>query len=751
MAKTGEKKEKSCGCSEKEVVLWGPKALTVDPRRFDSKEMTLEEFKQELKDKPSIGFNAHQRLYTALRMFGYEVNEHGRYRWNFLDDWVNMPGRELHENEVHGLEYVAEKLMSHLEEATVNPIQQKKYILLVGPPGSAKTTLIKIMAKSLDAYATLPEGAVYTVEFDLKQYAPLFSGLEKMVCPAHENPMNFIPPEELEEILKGVNEKVPMMWQKLYPRTDVCPACNYIVQRLKKEGAKIEDVIKVRRIYHQEAEGHNVTLVEFRPTDQKNYDAKELFGGGLNFARFKRLVSDTHPLVLEYGMGGYHDGPSAQRHIVHFSELYKYDEECLNEFLDAVNEKKLSVKQRYPVNLDLVMFGTSNLQEYKKKGIENKSLGEYLTSRGIIIPVPYVVVLDDITKAFQKTVYTKKNAMGTHMPPHFVKWVMGVLNVISAIEEGESFNLDLYSKMLVLNHESPPGLESETEIMRHELIRSATQKPLIEIVEGVKIGIPYRFFQDSLKPFKTALGKIKIPEELKDEHYENCLTNLATLDQILIDTIKSYDGFNQETRERALEEALPSALKLWQRKLAEDVNIALMGNKTMQLEGAKYLAMVFASDVGNRRFNDPQTQQSQPIDYEFLEKMDKLCGVRSPQEFRTFYANAHRHRVGMSEGVSDVTALSKVLLEEDNRFRAMIQKYVVEEILPRNVNNVSTAYSPENTKLVDTLINDFGYCKSCAYFAISAASVLRKNKDGSMFSDGICGDGSCGSCSTCRR
>ena len=117
-----------------------------------------------------------------------------------------------------------------------------------------------------------------------------------------------------------------------------------------------------------------------------------------------------------------------------------------------------------------------------------------------------------------------------------------------------------------------------------------------------------------------------------------------------------------------------------------------------------------------------------------------------------------RFRVGIDEGPKDVKDLANILLKDDDTFRAVVQKYVTEAILPRSVDSVSTAYSSDNKGLITTLIGggeslglESGqhYCKACANLAISAASKIRKLGDDDDDFDGVY-DFSCGDCSSCN-
>ena len=81
---------------KKEVVTLN-EPIVVDPSKFVRETLTLEEFKEQFKKYPSIGFDAFQALYASVTMFGFTEKAHNVKRPNFLDDMVDMPGKRAGE------------------------------------------------------------------------------------------------------------------------------------------------------------------------------------------------------------------------------------------------------------------------------------------------------------------------------------------------------------------------------------------------------------------------------------------------------------------------------------------------------------------------------------------------------------------------------------------------------------------------------------------------------------------------------
>ncbi|MGH7145045.1 MAG: hypothetical protein ACREJ2_13095 [Planctomycetota bacterium] len=109
----------------------------------------------------TVGRNAAQVLVDAIDHFGkYEVQAPGgtltRYR---IFDAERDDGR----NRLCGQEQAAYNLIRHLRIFAESKVD--KLILLHGPNGSSKSTLVKLLARALERYTGLPEGHTYTFRF----------------------------------------------------------------------------------------------------------------------------------------------------------------------------------------------------------------------------------------------------------------------------------------------------------------------------------------------------------------------------------------------------------------------------------------------------------------------------------------------------------------------------------------------------------------------------------------------------------
>jgi predicted Ser/Thr protein kinase len=732
----------------KEVVFLPDDVIRIDPDKFERKEITLDEYLELFQQYPSLGFDAYQRLYAALRMFGTEESTKPwkPKRWKFLDDRIESPWKRAgatspFEIYLYGIEEPVNEIMRYLEEASINRDAQSRFFILIGPPSSAKTDLINVMSYTLDGFGTLPEGELYTVKFNLEEVSQLFYGLEEVICPAHENPLNFVPRDKVISLLKKVNEEVhpDYKWREIKFTYWRCPSCQYIIQKLKRHGISWEDKISVVNLLPQV----DVAAEEFRPTAEKAYDPAKIFGGSINMSRFAKVLSKDHPLVLNFGIGGTIDGPSPQHHIVHFSEMYKAHEVgLLDEVLDLISSRNLKVGGKYDVVIDSVIFGTTNLEEYGKISSLPR-LGEYLKSRSYKIPMGYILIMDDLAKALKKRVFEKMSkSRNVHVPPHYVERFLAPLGVLSTLDLPESeMKITLVQKALIYNGEVPYGLERELEEIREELRRAARAKPMEELTEGIKYGIPFRFFQEL--PAKLMLALDKIPEkakaEISDPRYKGCLS-MINIKNFYDEIIRTYDGINSETRRRIVdmrtpteknepvELALDESYELYIQSIIMDVNKAILGEERILNLALKYLAQVYESELGRMEYRDPSGRIT-PIDYKFLEDVEKAAGVTNKSEFRKHFANHVKYR--LSDFKSEkypMKELAASLLKEDSLFRRAIENYAMENVLPSMIEDVSLAYSPANEPVMQELYK-LGYCKACASIALQIAALRRKEKN----------------------
>ena len=245
-------------------------------------EGSLEDYLKLVQDTPRVTRNAFQRIYDMILSHGMdEYSEHKkritRYRF-FRDDKYN--GRDA----VYGIDQSLNHLVDIFKSASRNYGTERRVILLHGPVGSAKSTIVRLLKKGLEEYSHTPAGAMYTYA-----WTNIANDLEKEVyalvndelpCPMREEPLHLIPPPQraklVEELMRNISDKS----YQIQVEGDLCPACRQmyreLTRRYKGDWFKVMDHIKVRRLVLSEKDRNGIGT--FQPKDEKNQDSTELTG-----------------------------------------------------------------------------------------------------------------------------------------------------------------------------------------------------------------------------------------------------------------------------------------------------------------------------------------------------------------------------------------------------------------------------------------------------------------------------------------
>ena len=144
-------------------------------------EGSFEEYLGVVRERPEVTRNAYQRVYDMIIRYGteeYTDSKKKLVRYNFFRD-------ELDEGKdgVFGLDIPLMRLVNVLKAAAQGYGPEKRIILLHGPVGSSKSTIVRLLKKGLEHYSRSPDGALYTYDWvDLENIG--MSGPEAARYPA---------------------------------------------------------------------------------------------------------------------------------------------------------------------------------------------------------------------------------------------------------------------------------------------------------------------------------------------------------------------------------------------------------------------------------------------------------------------------------------------------------------------------------------------------------------------------------------
>jgi serine protein kinase len=204
-----------------------------DRRRFQQLNWrgTFADYLDIVTRKPQVARNAFQRVYDMIMSYGTEefIDAKKRLiRYKFFSD-ESFDGDDA----IFGLEIPLMRLVNFFKGAARGYGTEKRVLLLHGPVGSSKSTIVRRLKRGLEHYSRTEEGALYTYDwypgiienhdtFDWRKVPE--SEWEK--CPMHEEPLHLIPRELRTTFIERINEGLDPDRQ-IRIEGDLCPACRF--------------------------------------------------------------------------------------------------------------------------------------------------------------------------------------------------------------------------------------------------------------------------------------------------------------------------------------------------------------------------------------------------------------------------------------------------------------------------------------------------------------------------------------------
>jgi serine protein kinase len=441
---------------------------------------TFQDYLEIVARNPRVTRNAFQRIYDMIMSYGTEefIDAKKRLiRYKFFSDPSFDSG-----DAIYGLEIPLMRLVNFFKAAAQGYGTERRVLLLHGPVGSSKSTIVRRLKRGLEHYSRTEEGALYTFDWYMGDRADLDGGDLKEndwePCPMHEEPLRLIPLNVREPFLAKLNAELPDD-QQVQVTGDLCPSCRYnfrdLMLRYEGDWTQVIQHVRVRRLVFSEQD--RIGIGTFQPKDEKNQDSTELTGD-INYRKIAIYGSDSDPRAFNF------DGEFniANRGIIEFIEMLKLDVAFLYDLLGASQEHKIKSKKFAQTDIDEVIIGHTNEPEYRR--LENNEFMEALKDRTVRIDIPYITRLRDEIKIYERDFNKKK--VKVHIAPHTLE-VAAMWAVLTRLEEPKKANLTILQKMKLYNGRTLPGF---TEDNIKEL-RKESQR------EGME-GISPRYVQDKI-------------------------------------------------------------------------------------------------------------------------------------------------------------------------------------------------------------------------------------------------------------
>src|SRR5262245_50013336 len=437
---------------------------------------TFAEYLDIVREHPAVTRTAYQRIYDMILSYGVDVTETGREKhthYRFFSDPDN-DGRDA----VYGLDRALNHLVNVLKSAAAGFGIERRVLLLHGPVGSSKSTIVRLLKKGLERYSATDDGALYTLGWVDENNPDDTDAIHW--CPMNEEPLHLFPhrfrPDVEENLNKGRGEEQ----SHVHIEGELDPFCRFMYYQLLKkydgDWTRVIQDVRVKRVILSEKD--RLGIGTFQPKDEKNQDATELTGD-INYRKIAEYGSDSDPRAFNF------DGEFniANRGLIEFVEVLKLDVAFLYDLLGASQEHRIKPKKFAQTDIDEVIIGHTNEPEYRR--LQNNEFMEALRDRTVKIDIPYVTRLSDEQKIYEKD-YNKRTVRGKHIAPHTIE-MAAMWAVLTRLEEPKHAGLSRLQKLKLYNGKSLPGFTEENVKELKDQITT----------EGMQ-GISPRYVQDKI-------------------------------------------------------------------------------------------------------------------------------------------------------------------------------------------------------------------------------------------------------------
>jgi serine protein kinase len=363
---------------------------------------------------------SHARVHRMVQAAGVGGPEGGRTYGFFAED-------------LFGVEKPIQQLVEYFGSAARRLEVRKRILLLMGPVGGGKSTIVSLLKRGLERHTRTDDGAVYAIKG----------------CPMHEEPLHLVP-----EVLRPEVERA----YGIYVEGDLCPVCRL---RLREEFGGRHEAVPVERVVFSEK--GRCGIGTFSPSDPKSQDISELTGS-IDLATVGEYGVESDPRAYRF------DGELnvANRGVMEFVEMLKCDEKFLYSLLTLSQEQNIKTGRFAMIYADEVIVSHTNETEYQAFVANKRS--EALQDRIIVIKVPYNLRVSEEVKIYRKLL-NDSALRDVHLAPHALEAV-SMFAVLSRLEGSKKAGMSLTKKMRLYDGQEVDGFgANDVRELQDEAVR----------------------------------------------------------------------------------------------------------------------------------------------------------------------------------------------------------------------------------------------------------------------------------------
>lgn len=632
-----------------------------------------------------------------------------------------------------------------------------RMIVLHGPNGSAKTSIIHAMTRAAEVYSHQPDGAMYSINWvfpsskvqkgsigfgsekgggELGSYAHLDAKKidARLVCEVKDHPLMLFTVEQRHNIVQQLIDEGKLDKDQSLPDVvmhgELCSKCRSIYDSLlashNGDVAEVLRHVQVERFFLSRRYRRGIVSIE----PQMSVDA---YSRQVTADRsLASLPVELQNLSLAQSGGPLVDG---NRGVIEYNDLLKRPIEAFKYLLSTTESSAVSLELT-TVFLDAVLIASTN--EKHLDAFKDYPDWPSFKGRMDLVPVPYLRSLKDEVRIYEDQI--PRALHGRHIAPHALE-VAARWAVMTRLEPPDESRYDDDIKKLVKELSPAEKLDLYDHSKAPDRLTSREVRDLRAQIAHIHDE------QQDLREYEGRYGaSVREVRSLfmnaAQNHNYHCLSPLAVLDELraLVRDTSVYDYLRRDVQRgyHNAETFVDQAEEAYLDSIDDEVRVSMGLVEEGGYEDlfARYVHHISAW-VKKTKVEDPVSGESMDPDVNLMKKIESI--LLSKDESHEDFRHSIIGQIGAfaldnpdkqsAYGEIFPNHLRKIHADFFNQRREQVERAKEDflRVVHGDTDNMDAKVLGHMREMLSTLRSRFGYCEHCAKDMVAYLMKKRYN------------------------
>ena len=600
--------------------------------------------------------------------------------------------------------------VSYVKDAAENGSSKEMAFVLVGEPGNGKTFFVEFLCTAYRTFLSRPENRKYTFRFKGLDQVGHYGRISTVESQTYEDPMilamnMFDTPDENKRFLADELGFSSQEIDRLYENYRPLGACSgYIWNDVRTVcDADIDKMLQMVDIIP-------VPLTESLGTITGKYPAKDKITsssvdllGEESIQRLMHITDTNNPYRFDLRRGALARVAGGGIHFA--DEIYKNKKDLVQVYLGVIQNRNIEI-DGYKWPIDTLIIATSNNSEFNRFLSEKEEAPIVDRCR-----ICYVSHNTNYKLQNQLTGYAIGNEARTtltheklHQDPN-LNYAASVASVLTRLPRSEKLTPIETMKLAAGEVAGEKSIKTLAEV-----IDTLNQEP----------DITKRFGQKGLG--QRNLGRaIQLLIESSETNEGRCMFAYdiyLALERIILDYVTEAND-----RAKYLEDVKIAKGLYRERIMTEMFNAYMDEPLAIRKDVMNYVNMIIGVDAENLgpdkmwKYKDPQTGELRAlkIDERYIKSVEERLGLKTEEQretFRTSIRKIYGQKISVDPNYDFMDNLELVKAVTDVRLKSDIAG--AGSLIGALANRTNEENQKLYDRMVDTMLNKLGYCRTCA-------------------------------------